>query len=105
MLLPTRPSSLSGNLGALRLSHGLKTALPADLTAFAPYCGHVRRQVRRRSRFGGWYLLRLWRVTCRLLYNPFCKLVWITRTFAFADGHANIMPQAGMLKRDCGYSN
>ncbi len=33
------------------------------------------------------------------------QLIWVTGSFSLADCHAHIMPQAGMLKRPCEYSN
>jgi hypothetical protein len=95
-LVPPRSSSLCSHLRALRLRHGLKTALAADLSTLAAYCCHILRQVRGRRwglaslRIGLWCLP----LACRLLHNPLRKLVGITRTFAFADGHESIMPYA-----------
>jgi hypothetical protein len=46
-------------------------------------------------RGGGCDGFRFWRFASRLLYDPLCKLVWITRTFALADHYRTMMPQAG----------
>jgi hypothetical protein len=60
-----------------------------------PHCGHVFGEIDRRdgcrSRFG------LWRFAGRLIYDPLGKLVWITRTFAFADHY--FFPESKSLRR------
>ena len=102
LFLPSCARGLSSNLGTLFLGHGLEPSLPADLTTLAAYCSHILREIDGRGRNCGW----LWfgRLARRLIYNPLRKLVRITRTFAFAN-HRTMMPQAGILRRDCGYSN
>ena len=45
LFLPSRPSRLLCHILLLHPRHGLKTALPADLTALAPYCCHVLREI------------------------------------------------------------
>jgi len=77
----------------------------ANLTALATYCGHICGEIKRCGRFGRWYLLSSGVSLVRLIYNPLRKLVWITRTFALADGHEIYDAIGRMLKRDCGYSN
>src|SRR6266567_1372989 len=97
-LLPARPGCLSCDSLTLCLGHGLETALPADLTAFATDGGHVCRNIGT-CRNIGWLCLRCWRIARALIYYPLGKLVRIAWAFSFAYGHSYIMPRQPMLKR------
>lgn len=92
-LFPPGLGSRSCDSSALHLGHGLETALTADLTTFAPYCGHVFRQVGRcsRRRFWSRFLLLMRSLAGGLVNNPFCKLIRVSWTFAFADGHKSLL--------------
>jgi hypothetical protein len=89
--LPSRFRSLGSNLATLGFGHGLETALPTDLTAFAPNSGHVLGEVRRncgaatgrRVQVVFW----LWRLASRTIYNPLGKLVRIAWPLSLPNRH------------------
>jgi hypothetical protein len=77
----------------LRGGHGDHAALAADLTAFPPHSRHISRKVSRvrrdgqgRRGFGG-----------RPINDPFGKLVCVSRSFSFADGHGRIIAHNTIL--------
>jgi hypothetical protein len=91
MLGPTSFRGLCSHLASLFLRHGLEATLPADLTTFAACGSHVRGQVYRGHGLGGNYEL-IGLIFRGVIYNPPSELVWVARTFAFADCHREFLP-------------
>jgi hypothetical protein len=112
-LRPAMPQllvSASTPLGTFGLGHSLEPTLPADLTTFAAYGGHICGQVlwrNCRATTASWFqdVFWLWRLFRGTIYDPLRKLVRIAGAFPFTDCHGFLGLGLSYFRRDICFSN